>query len=415
MRSDPPTGDELTRLLVSMKQNVLEQVANEPAPAPSKRAPRADRIIGLTLGVVLLLGVGTGAAFAFGVVPFGGEPSAAPVATSTGTPAATPSPAPTPTPSEYVVEPGQPASRYGLDCATLIDDTVATGLFTTEVGIVDPIVTASGVGVAIPRITSILSEGGTVCAWSNGEAYNDQYGWNSDYVGVMVSILPRPSEGWSERATRYGMPFDQRGCGDMFCTASAAVGDAWVAVEVSAGEPNAVDTSGWDPFVDAVIAAVIAAGPAASPNAPVRTGVPFPVDCGEIIPLDAVRAITARPEVEPNGLGGGGWSEWAEARLHAGNTGCSWGPPNSDESAAYMEFIRQGRWAFERMLLAGTATPVTLTGLQPDDEAVIRCPDDFGGSCSVDLRVGQDWFNVSSDTGATTIALAEALLAQLTR
>jgi hypothetical protein len=108
MRSDPPTGDELTRLLVSMKQNVLEQVANEPAPALDKRMPRADRIIGLTLGVVLLLGVGTGAAFAFGVVPFGGEPGAAPVATSTSTPAATPSPTPTPVPPEYVVEPGDP-------------------------------------------------------------------------------------------------------------------------------------------------------------------------------------------------------------------------------------------------------------------------------------------------------------------
>lgn len=123
MRSDPPTGDELTRLLVSMKQNVLERVANEPAPAPAKRAPRADRIIGLTLGVVLLLGVGTGAAFAFGVVPFGGEPGAAPVASPTSSEAVKPSPTPTPT-HEYDVEPVQPAPEDAPPSNELTADSV---------------------------------------------------------------------------------------------------------------------------------------------------------------------------------------------------------------------------------------------------------------------------------------------------
>lgn len=412
MRSDPPTGDELTRLLVSMKQNVLAQVANEPAPAVDKRMPRADRIIGLTLGVVLLLGVGTGAAFALGVVPFGGEPGAAPVASPTSSeavePSPTPTPTPTPTPSEYVVEPGQPASRYGLGCATLIDDTVATGLFTTEVGIADPIVTASEVGIAIPRATSILSEGGTVCEWSNGVADNSQYGWNPAYVGVTISILPRPAEGWSMAATKRGMPLDERVCNDMVCIASAAIGDAWVGVEVRAGEPNAVDPSGWDPFVDAVFAAVSAAGPAAGPSAPARDQ----LECDSIIPIDAVRAITAEPEARLNGRGGGGWSEWAEARLHAGDLGCSWGGPVFDTALANVNVVHGGRWAFERMLLAGTTSPVALAGLHPDDEAVVRCDATFGTSCAVDLRIGQDWFNVSGADRATAIALAEAMLAQ---
>lgn len=409
MRSDPPTGDELTRLLVSMKQNVLEKVANEPAPAPSMRAPRADRVIGLTLGVLLLLGVGTGAAFAFGVVPFDGQPGAAPVATPTSPQAATPSPPPTP--SEYVVEPGQPASRYGLDCATLIDDTVATGLFTTEVGIVDPIVTASGVGIAIPRATSILSEGGTVCEWSNGVAYNSQYGWNPAYVGVTISILPRPAEGWSLQATDHGMPLDERSCIETFCFASAAVGDAWIGVEVHAGEANAVDPSGWDPFVDAVIAAVSAAGPAAGPSTP--AGVQL--ECDTIIPIEAVRAITAEPEAIANGRGGGGWSEWAEARLHAGDMGCSWGGPDVDAALATANVAHGGRWAYERMLQSGIASPVSPTGLHPDDEAVLRCDEDFGTWCAVDLRIGQDWFNVSGSDRAAAIALSEALLAQLSR
>ena len=362
--------------------------------------------------MVLLLGVGTGAAFALGVVPFGGEPGAAPVATSTATQAATPSPTPTPTPSEYVVEPGQPASRYGLDCATLIDDTVATGLFTTEVGIVDPIASASTIGINIPRPTSILSEGGTVCEWSNGAGYNSQYGSNPAYVGVTVSILPRPAEGWSGKAMNYELPRDERGCGETACSAIAAVNDAWVAIEVSVGEPGAVDPSGWDPFVDAVIAAVSAAGPAAGPSAPERTGAPFPDECDAIIPLDAVRTITADPEVESRGPGGGGWSEWAEARLHAENVPCSWGRPDLEEWVAYVEFIREGRWAFERMLLAGTADPVALEGLRPDDEATVRCDDVTVTRCAVDLRIGQDWFSVTGADRAMSIALAEAMLAQ---
>ena len=52
---EPPTGDELTRLLGSMKRNVLERVAQ--APAPSKRKS-VRHIFGLGLGVAALLGVG---------------------------------------------------------------------------------------------------------------------------------------------------------------------------------------------------------------------------------------------------------------------------------------------------------------------------------------------------------------------
>ena len=192
-----------------------------------------------------------------------------------------------------------------------------------------------------------------------------------------------------------------------------------MAVEAVGGEPNAVDPSGWQPFVDAVIAAVSAAGPAAAPSTPERTGAPFPLDCDAILPLDAVRSITATPDAESDGSGGGGWSEWAEARAHANNVGCSWALPGTDSVVASVSFVREGRWAFERMLRAGTASPLELAGLGPDDDAVIRCDAAFGPSCAVDLRVGQDWFNVASHdeaaAEATAIALAEAVLAQLAR
>src|SRR4029453_17719063 len=94
MKSEPPTGDELTRLLVSMKRNVLEQVAQEPAPA---KRMSLRRMLGLGAGVVALFGIGAGAAFALGVISAPQEDSA----TST-----TDAPSAPPAPIEYSVTAG---------------------------------------------------------------------------------------------------------------------------------------------------------------------------------------------------------------------------------------------------------------------------------------------------------------------
>jgi hypothetical protein len=85
MRTEPPTGDELTRMLVQMKRNVLEQAA-EPEP---KRSRLTDRVVGGTLAVALLLGIGTAGAAIAGVIGRDDEP--------TGTVAATSDPAVVPT------------------------------------------------------------------------------------------------------------------------------------------------------------------------------------------------------------------------------------------------------------------------------------------------------------------------------
>lgn len=413
MRSEPPTGDELTRMLVSMKRNVLEQVASEPAPA--KRSSATRRIIGLGLGLTLLLGVGAGAAFALGIVPSPSDEATAPVATRTATPTPEPTstPAPPPTsapapPTEYVAEPGQPASRYSFDCGTLVDPALVSDLFTTAVDPSDPIVTASGVGMAIPRTTSILSVGGTVCEWSNGKPTNSQYGWEPDYVGVAVSVLPQPASGWSERAVQFGMPEDRSSCDELGCSGSTAVGDAWVTIEATGGERSALNASAWQPLVDAVVEAVSAAAPAGPPPFVERMSYPGTEVCEALIPLEQVQALTSAPQAYVRWLGGGGWSEWAEAQLYAGDVGCSWAV--EDDNVASVDWVHGGRWAYERMLLAGTATPVELSGLSSGDSAVIRCDEEFGW-CGVDLAVGRDWYNVVAPDRDTAIAVAEVMLA----
>ena len=117
MDVEPPTGDDLNRMLVSMKQDVLRRAAAEP---PARRRPWARRHLGLTLGLVALLGVG-GAGGALALVlpsPF----QASPAATPTSTPSATPTSRPTPTATAAPVVPAQPAApsvALGVDCATL--------------------------------------------------------------------------------------------------------------------------------------------------------------------------------------------------------------------------------------------------------------------------------------------------------
>ncbi len=403
MKSEPPTGDELTRLLVSMKRNVLEQVAQEPAPA---KRMSLRRMLGLGLGVTALFGIGAGAAFALGVITAPQEDSA----TSTRDAPSTP---PTASgPSEYAVTAGQPASRYGLDCGTLVDPALVSGLFTTEVVAVDPILSESGVGIAIPRRSAILAVGGSVCEWSNGVPMNDQYGVGADYVGVTISVVPRATAGWSEYATLHGMPAEESQCEETWCWASSAVGDAWVTVSAYGGGDLAADPSGWQSLVEAAVGAVSAAGPAAAPTIPERLIMPGSEDCDAVIPVDEVRSITATPDAQAM-VGAGGWSEWAEARLHADAWGCGWGVDDSGQ-VARVDWLPQGRWAYLRMLQTGTSTPMQLAGLASGDVASVRCDVRFGATCAVDLVVGRDWYNVTANDEATAIALAEAVLGRLT-
>jgi hypothetical protein len=417
MKSEPPTGDELTRLLVTMKRNVLEQVAQEPAPA---KRMSSRRILGFGVGLVALLGVGAGAAVALmlsapqeeSAVPATETPISTPSSTpSTGISSDPPSAPPTVPPLEQpvTVQPA-PASRYGLDCGTLVDPALVSGIFTTEVAAIDPILSESGVGVAIPRRAAILAVGGSVCEWSNGVPMNDQYGVEPDYVGVTISVVPRATAGWSEYATAHALPAEESACDPTSCWASSAVGDAWVTLFAYGGGQLAGDPSSWQSLVDGAVGAVSAAGPAEPPIISERMALPASDECDAILPLDQVRSITATPDAQAM-TGAGGWSEWAEAELHADAIGCGWGIDDTSRVAT-ADWLHQGRWAYLRMLEAGTSTPIELAGLASGDVASVRCDTRFGTTCAVDLALGQDWVNVSANDRDTAIALAEALLAR---
>lgn len=122
MNTEPPEGDDLHRMLVSMKQNVLERAT----PRPQRRRFRP----GIALGVVGLLAIGT----ATGAVALSlsqqetpvaaptqtQQPEPAPTATTPSSAPITERPTPRPTPTET------PAARSDVripgDCYLLVPD-----------------------------------------------------------------------------------------------------------------------------------------------------------------------------------------------------------------------------------------------------------------------------------------------------
>ncbi|PYY54169.1 hypothetical protein DEJ17_14405 [Curtobacterium sp. MCSS17_011] len=129
MNTEPPQGDDLQRMLVSMKQNVLERAT----PLPKRRRGRS----GIVIGVVALLAVGTATgAVALTLSQQNADPVAAPTQTQQPEPspsATTPSsapitgapvPKPTPTPTSSPTATAKPASNVLIpgDCYQLVPD-----------------------------------------------------------------------------------------------------------------------------------------------------------------------------------------------------------------------------------------------------------------------------------------------------
>ncbi|WP_420369617.1 hypothetical protein [Curtobacterium sp. L1-20] len=116
MNTEPPEGDELQRMLVSMKRNVLDRAA----PRPKRRRVRP----GIAIGIVGLLAIGTATGAVALSLSQQDRPVAAPVQTqepepapSATTPTSAPitaSPTPRPTPTQNTV------ANIPTDCRALV-------------------------------------------------------------------------------------------------------------------------------------------------------------------------------------------------------------------------------------------------------------------------------------------------------
>ena len=126
MNTEPPEGDDLQRMLVSMKQNVLERAT----PRPKRRRFRP----GVALGIVGLLAVGTATGAVALSLSQQEQPTAAPTQTQQPEPApsattptsapitATPRPTSTPRPSATPTRATGSHVRLPGDCYLLVPD-----------------------------------------------------------------------------------------------------------------------------------------------------------------------------------------------------------------------------------------------------------------------------------------------------
>ncbi|MGR2752643.1 hypothetical protein [Agromyces arachidis] len=156
MRTEPPTGDDLTRMLVTMKQRVLDEAAHDPAPA---RRRARNRAIITSTAILLTLGLGAGAAIAAGIISDDDDPIAQPKPTPTA------AAAPSPTPRPFEIETAPP---------------------------VDPLTTVTEIVVRPERLDLHDADGALVTSVSyDAEA--------TEFVGTLETVFGvAPEQSWSD-------------------------------------------------------------------------------------------------------------------------------------------------------------------------------------------------------------------------
>jgi hypothetical protein len=256
MRTEPPTGDELARLLVSTKRNVLERAANERQESPG-RLQLTDRVVGVVLAVALLLGLGTaGAALAFNLVP----PPLAPQAEMTATPTTTPRPS-----AEYQVATATPTPPPTADPLTTVTTIVvrpehldlqdAAGAVVLELSYDDEtghfVQTLSAVLGARPTVKDVVSDServATLYTWP-GLTVSDDLRSGSGYapMNIMATFeLPILGDGVAVATASGFVP------GDDLATFAASMGAAYSpdgaaqnVIALETGPAHAVAASDW--------------------------------------------------------------------------------------------------------------------------------------------------------------------------
>jgi hypothetical protein len=422
MDVEPPVGDDLNRMLVSMKQEVLQRAAAEP---PAKPRPWARRHLGLTLGLVALLGIG-GASGALALVlpsPFEAAAPASP--TSTPEPSATPRATATPTFTPTAPEQDPvPRPAYDVDCATL-GDQIGVGQLVERAGAVD-----LGPSYFAPEDAAYRQAGVQLCNWRpDGDPFSEPT------LSVAVSPAGERGREWISGLRQSGLA--DLGAGDVSavvcpqdssgCNSSVVVGPWWVEVSHYA-EPDPVTFESTvtpdviRPLVQALAEQLSTATPPTSWRAPSpawQLG-----GCADL----------PDPAVVSDAIGGGvSYGPPVDAAEDRPETGilttqvespeCRWSSTSERLSSDFtfdsvsVSWVTGGAWAVGTATLPGTAVEVAGA-----DSAVAQCVSLEGSACWVDVAVGDSWLRVTTgvplpddETPRRLIPVAEAIIAAGTR
>jgi hypothetical protein len=420
MRSDPPTGDELSKLLVTMKTSVLVGIADSPQENPTvdgavfSRGVR-PRVVGIIVAVAILLGLGTaGGAVAFGLLP---DPFEAPVVLpSTSTPTQVTTPTPTAPPTEEPVDPPQPVvaapvPRVPHDCSALMPDLAFKGIV--------PNVTLGSPTMFEPRYAGLAQSGVLSCFWYSSDP--------ARFSLLSLDIAADRAGGLAEVGTRLASGASALGVGDASsitcdeiasgCQVSLVIGDYWVEF----AHEGTIDSADPAPllaeFAQSLVEVLDGLPPGPAWTMPATSWAPVS-DCSALSPSASVGDIAGNPDlVGPTETVKGAQNGIDFALSHTYT--CWWSMPEGVTSPpdrpSYLgvQLTPGARWAFEAIAAEG-GTPVTVAGA---DAAVEQCRTAEGTWCTLDVLTDDSWLQVmyspdpGSDYPSPLIAVAEAILA----
>ncbi|RXZ47138.1 hypothetical protein [Agromyces binzhouensis] len=399
MRTDPPNGEELDRLLAGMKAEVMARVAQE---QPAERRALTDRILASILAAALLLGLGSaGAAIALGALPLAGDDD---------TPAAGGSPAvlPTASPRYFPVEteaPSRPTSRLGVTCEQVVvaEDLLA---FLGDVG--SPVTGPASDPSRMADAAALEQLGALTCTWSNGaDPSLPDTGGQDATLTVLPEGLAAAAEYvelYQSADPTYGPAVQGPRCvaNPMgFCELVGVIGSTWVEFRVRGAHAESLSDdelrtrflSLTDPLVR-VLSAVEPA-PRWDPGAasPVAAA-----SCDDLAPAPDLAAVIGEPDLDT----GARWDgprvgQYAYAADQTGAVRCHVGFASSDATFAQVGVLPNGAWGVDRYRDGWLADggEVIAFDAATDGTAVLRCADD-SRSCRFDAVVSGDWVSVSA-------------------
>jgi len=410
MKSEPPTGDEMQTLLVSMKRAVLENAKDRPK--------HHRRTAGIVLGVVGVLSVASASgALALGALnaPAPDSPQAVnPTSTATLSPAPRSEPSITSAPLKGY---SSPASQIPLDCAALGTAIGATSFIT------DASMYEYG-GLWLSPADAMMRQSGVLsCTWSSvaGEGYPRlRVTISANTAGAHEWIASRRAAGDAD----FGVDaYSAVGCssatGD--CSLSMVGQRFWIDMEHDVRGSSLQSTPAvLKPLAQRVVDTLtpLAVRPSWQPPASSWSSFTSCADVTTTQPLSEILGVhgLVGPTVEDPG------SETGIERTF-GATTCAWTVPDAQPVAPEstrrvdVRIVPGGRWGYEQAVGNDAGgTSVHVLGAQ---DAVLQCSTAEGLMCWLDVLTDDSWMQVMvlkgiGSTGSdrnVLIRTAEAILA----
>ncbi|ROQ41071.1 hypothetical protein EDF46_0438 [Frondihabitans sp. PhB188] len=388
MNTEPPTGDDLNRMLVSMKQNVLEGAVAHPV-------KRRRRNWGIALGVIAFLGLGAASGgVALGLVPspFTASAPVAPVTSAPPAPSPTATTAPPPQPSKTATPVAGPRSTVPITCSALGE--------AGDLQRLAPALAWIAPTSASPVTATIKSEGVLTCSYSD-----DASGMGTS---LQISAFADAAEGrkqiagWiaggSETAANVGSVSAQY-CGGPYedCSVNFVAGDFWVVASYTAADhPTVVPAALTSVIRDmaSALAPLTAVEPWTPPTS-IWTDVTTCDAMATATPIDEILGTASVTEPFATGTDGGDVISNSHVSLL-----CSWqaSTPGVDENESMNADLSVGGASqLEGLARKGDAgTPITVEGA---DSAFSTCDTSPAEGCLIDVETDGSWLRVGQGAG----------------